>query len=96
MYKVEVEEIESKLNSIRKHKKDFLFLSLLFCGLIALGFAWAGSADDMLLMLLFSFSFVHAFALYYYILPLLGKIDLLEQDIKNLKAATNVEDKRLY
>jgi hypothetical protein len=96
MYKVEVEEIESKIKLIQKSKKDvFLPVFMAISGFTALGFAW-GAPDEVFMIIFFSFIFLQSFALYYYILPLLGKIELIEQDIRKLKSATNVDDEKHY
>ena len=96
MYKVEVEDIDNKIKLIEKSKRDgFLSVFMVFNGLLALGLAW-NSSNDTLMMMFFAFLFLQAFALYYYIHPLLGKISLLEQDIQNLKAATNTKDEQHY
>ena len=96
MYKVEFEDIENKLSKIRLARRQLMLPVLMgFSGLFI--FLYTILEDkDLYLIIFLSFTFLQAFALYYYILPILGKLDLIEQDIKNIKQATGVEDQKHF
>jgi hypothetical protein len=95
MYKVEVEDIEKKLKLARTASKTAVLPWIIFTALMVILYAWHAS-DDTFFIVLFSFLFIQGYILYYFISPILGKIELMEEDIKNLKSASNVEDERHY
>jgi len=97
LYKVEVEEIENKLKLLKKSRKESLVkFVMISTGLLVLLFASSDENKLTLTYTMFTFFFLQSFALYYYIHPIVGKLELLEQDINNLKAAANVQDERHY
>ena len=95
MYKVEVESIESKIKSIKELRKNHVITAFLgLSGLLLSVGLFSDVKPETLLLesVMFSISFV----VYVFVFPLLGKIELLEQDIKNIKAAPNLGDEKHY
>ncbi|MCE9679834.1 hypothetical protein LZP69_11740 [Shewanella sp. AS1] len=91
MYKIEVEEIDEKLSHIRKRNTSkFAVWGLGFAVLLVLF-----SEDTFPQFIAFGL-FIYTLINHYYISPLLGKIDLLEEDIANLKRATETADVKHY
>ena len=97
MYKVEVEEIENKLNLINKSRKDALVKFVMVAtGAIVLLYLLFDENKTTYVFTLTTFFFLQAFALYYYIHPIVGKLELLERDIQNLKQVVDVKDEVHY
>ena len=89
MYKVEVEDIENKISIIKKSK--FTFFMMILSGLMLV----ASYFDiEKTLSIYFIVIFLISFIKFYFVEPLLGKIELLEEDIKLLKDKAGVEGQK--
>ena len=95
MYKVDVENINKKLGSLQVWRKgNAAFVLMLLSGFMLVVSNFSDTVDGS--MITCAILFTLFFLLHYIIFPLMGKIELLEEDIKNLKAATDVKDVKHY
>ena len=92
MYKVEEEEIEKRLSKIRKSSGFDIFMIVLGLVLVFGGVYEEDLFPTAFGILIFVFSFVN----YYYITPLLGKVQMLESEVKRLKEKVGLEDEKRY
>ena len=98
MYKVEHEEIERKISSIKTRKISFFMLCCLAVLLAASGFELVEESDKLSIVMftVFLIWFVYEFIKFSFIDPLLKKQEQLESDIKRLKEKVKLEDEKLY
>ena len=91
MYKVEVEDIDRKIQAIKKTKYSAILVILIGAMLLI-----AAIEKEVMVFAILSAWFCIAFVKHYLIDPLLGKITLLEEEIINLKEKTDTEDLKRY
>jgi hypothetical protein len=95
LYKVDVESIDEKINSIKElRRNNVITIFLVISGLLF--FVGLFSDIDHEALLIEGMMFSASLVIYVFVFPLLGKIELLEKDIENLKVASNVEDVKHY
>jgi uncharacterized membrane protein YjjP (DUF1212 family) len=94
MYKVDVEETNKKLEKIRRYKGQGLTVMMVLSAITMLAYLF--EERDIGMAIYFTTVFILCFVTYYLVLPLLSKIELLEEDIDRLKKATNMKDIKRY
>lgn len=91
MYKVELENIENKLSRIKSWKVTKFLLILTGLMLVA---AYFSSYNAIIIY--FGILFTIEFVKYLFVEPLLGKIELLEEDIQKLKEKAHIKEEKHY
>ncbi len=90
MYKVDVDNINNKLARIRRKPADIFLVAI---SIFMIFMAFMNDAEAHRYMAL-GILLLIASTKYYFINPLLGKIELLENEIVRLKAKLGLEDEQ--
>ena len=91
MYKIEVDDVENKLLRIKNSKFTFFMMFLSGMMLVVGCFEYG---IEIALYLSFTVLFLISFINFYFIIPLLSKIELLEEDIIRLREKVGVDDQK--
>ena len=92
MYKYQAEKLAARWRKAKKYPTSLI--GLVLSGLSMLLMIYFEISTG--LMLLVGLAFVVDLMRYFYIDPLVSKVDLLEAEVARLKEATDIEDQPLY
>jgi len=91
MYKVDIQDINKKIAMIKRSQGTMFLLVLSGVMLVSAYFE-----TDKAIYIYFSIFFTLGFVKHYFISPLLGKIELMENDIRRLKQKLDIEEEKHY